>query len=356
VKTEGHTHRRPPGVSRALSTARGGRARCALLALCLLGASAAACADTLETVRKRGYLRCGIVEGSPGFSSIDDQGKRVGFDIDHCDTIAAAVFGATKVEYVPVTPHTAFTLLQSGEIDIFPNGATWTFTRDTTLGLDFAGVYFYAGQGFVVRRDSGVRSIDDLDGATICVAQGTTLEQNLADYFDARGMHYTAVTFADIDKGLQAYHTGRCDAFSNEHASIAGRIYNWEDRAAHVILEEAISKEPMGPMVRQGDPRWRDIALWSFNAQFAAEELGITRANVKEMRATTQNAEAQRLLGVHGNFGEALGLSNEWAYDIIRLVGNYADTWERNFSPLGLSRGLNANWKDGGLISALPFR
>jgi general L-amino acid transport system substrate-binding protein len=330
------------------------------LVRCTLGlvllATYCANAGTLEEVRKRGYLRCGVIEGSPGFSSITDEGERVGFDIDHCKTISAAVFGAIRIEYIPITPHTAFTLLQTGGLDIFPDGATWSFTRDTTLGLDYTGVYFYAGQGFVVRRDSGVQTLADLDGATICVPQGTTLELNLADWFDARGMAYQPVTFADVDKALQAYRIDRCDAFTNERTSTAGRISSWPDRDQHRILTEVISKEPMAALVRQGDPRWRDIALWSFNVQIAAEELGITQANVDQVRANTQNAEARRLLGVDGRLGEALGLSNDWAYNIIKLVGSYEDLWVRNFQPLGLDRGLNANWKDGGLHSALPFR
>jgi general L-amino acid transport system substrate-binding protein len=325
-------------------------------ALVLYLLAAPADAGTLEQVRERGYLRCGIVEASPGFSSVNDRGERVGFDIDHCKVIAAAIFGEFKIEYVPVTPHTAFTLLQSGGIDIFPDGATWSFTRDVALGLDYAGIYLYAGQGFLVRKDSGIRKVTDLDGATICIAQGTTLEQNLADYAIAHGIRYEALTFADIDKGLQAYHSDRCDAFTNEAASTAGRIRQWPDRDQHLILDEVISKEPFGPVVRQDDPRWRDIALWSFNAVVAAEELGITQANVDHMRAESQNAEVQRLLGVTDAFGEKLGLSNDWAYHIIKLVGNYADQWERNFTPLGLARGVNATWQDGGLHSALPFR
>ena len=327
-----------------------------LIGSLFFSASHAAGAGTLEQVRERGKLRCGIVESSPGFSSVNDSGQRVGFDIDHCKTISAAVFGEIRIEYVPVTPHTVFTLLQSGGIDIFPDGATWSFIRDVSLGLDYTGVYLYAGQGFVVRRDAGVNSVADLDGATICIAQGTTLEQNIADYFNDRGMSYTPITFADMDKGLQAYHADRCDAFTNERMSTAGRIARWPDRDEHLILEEVISKEPFAALVRQDDPRWRDIALWSFNVRFAAEELGITQANVDDVREHTRNAEIQRLLGVHGEFGEKLGLSNDWAYHIIKLVGNYNDLWQRNFAPLGLKRGLNASWKDGGLHSALPFR
>ena len=322
----------------------------------LLGASAAAHGDTLAEVLERGFLRCGIIEGSPGYSTIDARGNRAGFDIDHCKTISAAVFGEVKIEYIPITPNTVFTLLQSGGLDIFPGGATWSFLRDTTLGLDFAGVYMYAGQGFVVRADAGITKISDLDGATICVAQGTTLEQNLADYFGARGMRFVPITFADADKGLQAYRADRCDSFTNERSSTAGRIFNWPDRTAHIILDEVISKEPMSALVRQGDSRWRDIALWSFNVRTAAEELGITQANVDRMRAKSLNAEVRRLLGRDGYFGETFGLSNDWAYNIIKIVGNYNDMWERHFTPIGLSRGLNANWRQGGLHFALPFR
>ncbi len=327
-----------------------------LSVLAVLLAAPGAGADTLEEVRARGFLRCGVIEGSPGFSTVDESGERVGFDIDHCKTISAAVFGRISIRYVPITPHTVFTLLASGGLDIFPGGATWTFTRDASLGLDFTGVYLYAGQGFVVRADSGVARVEDLDGATICIAQGTTLEQNLADWFDARGLEYVALTFADVDKGLQAYRSRRCDAFTNEQISTAGRIHNWPDRNDHLILDQVISKEPMAALVRQGDARWRDIALWSFNARVAAEELGVNQANVERMRATSQDAEVRRLLGVEGSFGAALGLSDDWAYQVIRLVGNYADLWQRHFAPLGLPRGLNATWKDGGLHSALPFR
>ena len=327
-----------------------------LLLLFLTTTAGSAVADTLEQVRERGFLRCGVIEASPGYSTVDDTGNRVGFDIDHCKTISAAVFGEVRIEFVPVTPNTVFTLLQSGGLDIFPDGATWSFRRDTAMGLDFTGVYMWAGQGFVVRKSSGVRQVADLDGATICVAQGTTLEQNLADYFSASGMHYTSVTFADIDKGLQAYRADRCDAFTNEQISTAGRIHVWDDRDAHLILDEVISKEPMAAVVRQGDSRWRDIAVWSFNARVAAEELGVNQANVQQMRRESANREVQRLLGVQGDLGAALGLSSDWAYDIIRIVGSYEDLWNRHFAPLGVSRGLNRTWNNGGLLSALPYR
>lgn len=313
-------------------------------------------ADTLGDVRARGALRCAIVEGSPGYSTMDGAGQRQGFDIDHCRTISAAVLGRISVEYVPITPQTAFTLLQSGGVDVFPGGATWTFLRDTSMGLDYTGVYLYTGQGFLVRRSSGIHSVAQLDGATICVAQGTTLEQNVADYFRAKGLRYRIVTFANLERGLDAYQADRCDTFTNERASLAGWIRVLQKPEDHVILEEVISREPMAGLVRQGDPRWRDIVLWAFNAQLAAEELGITQANVASVRASTSNGEAQRLLGVTGNFGAQLGLSPDWAYDIIKLVGNYADTWQRNFTPLGLERGPNRLWRDGGLFVPLPFR
>ena len=326
----------------------------AVLLAGLLGGAARA--DTLSDVRHRGALRCAIIEASPGFSSINEAGERVGVDIDRCKVISAAVFGAIRIEYVPITPQTVFTLLQSGGVDVFPGGATWTFLRDTTMGLDFTGVYMYAGQGFLVRKASTIHSIADLDGATICVAQGTTLEQNLADYFRTHRLRYKAVTFANIERGLDAYQADRCDAFTNEVTSLGGRLRELVHPEQHRILPGVISREPFAAIVRQGDPRWRDVVRWSFNAVVAAEELGITQANVTEIRRTTSNAEAQRLLGVYGDFGSNLGLANDWAYQIIRLVGNYNDQWQRNLGALGLERGMNRLWSDGGLLMSLPFR
>ncbi len=325
-----------------------------LLQACL--ASYSVSADTLEEVLQRGFLRCGITDSGPGFSTVNDEGQRVGFEIDHCNTIAAAVFGELKIDYVIVTPQTAFTMLQSGGIDIFPAGATLSFSRDTRMGLDFTGVYFYDGQGFMVRKDRNVSKVVDLAGATICVTQGTTLEQNLADYFLSHQIDYEIVTFAGVEKAMQAYEQDRCDAMTMQRAALAARSAAMHRRAEHVILADMISKEPQGGLVRQDDPKWRDIAFWSFNARVAAEELGINQANVEKQLANPDNAEAQRLLGIHGDFGKTLGLSNQWAYHIIRLVGNYDDVWRRNLSPLGLPRGANALWRDGGVMIALPFR
>ena len=314
-------------------------------------------ADTLSEVLERGALRCAVIEASPGFSSIDANGRRYGFDIDNCRTVAAAVLGdADAIEYVPINPNTAFTTLQSGGVDVFPGGATWTFLRDASLGLDYTGAYLYAGQGFVVRRASGVARIADLEGATVCVAQGTTNEQNLADYFRARRMKYSIVTFADVERGLNAYLSDRCDAFTTEVFSLAGRVVALRDPHEHVILAEVISKEPFSGLVRQGDPRWRDIVFWAFNSRVAAEEFGLTMANVADVRATTEDAEIRRFLGVEGGFGEKLGLSDDWAYQIVAQVGSYGEVFARHFEPLGLKRGLNALWSDGGLMIAMPYR
>jgi len=313
-------------------------------------------ADTLEEVRTRGYLKCGITESGIGFSYVNAKGGRAGFEVDHCKTIAAAVFGELKVEYVLATPQTGFTLLQSGAIDLFPAGATWSYLRDTSLGLDYAGIYFYDGQGFMVRKRSNVKRAADLANATICVAQGTTLEQNLADFFDSEGLAYELITFADTDKALEAYQADRCDALTMQRAALATRSAGMRDRELHHILDETISSEPQGPLVRQNDSRWRDIVWWSFNVRLLAELHGINQANVETVRRESGNREVQRLLGVYGDFGGLLGLSNDWAYDIIRLVGSYADVWERNLSPIGLERGPNRLWRDGGLMFALPFR
>ncbi|MFT5132371.1 MAG: general L-amino acid transport system substrate-binding protein [Gammaproteobacteria bacterium] len=313
-------------------------------------------ADTLEEVLQRGFLRCGVTDSGPGFSIVNDKGERAGFEIDHCKTIAAAVFGELKLEYVLVTPQTAFTLLQSGGIDIFPAGATLSFSRDTRMGLDFAGVYFYDGQGFMVRKDRNVEKVVDLQRATICITQGTTLEQNIADYFGSHDLEYKVVTFAGVEKAMQAYEQDRCDAMTMQRAALAARSAGMHNRGEHMILSEMISKEPQGALVRQDDPKWRDIAFWAFNARLAAEELGINQANVEQMRKNSSNAEVRRLLGVYGDYGLSLGLSNTWAYSIIRLVGNYDDIWKRNLSVVGLERGPNALWRDGGVMIALPFR
>jgi len=313
-------------------------------------------ADTLDEVLDRGILRCGITENSPGFSTINAAGEREGFVIDQCKTISAALFGRMSIEYVALTPQTAFVSLQTRRVDVFAAGATWTFRRDAAMGLNFTGVSYYAGQGFLVRKSALVNKVSDLDGATICVTQGSTNEQNLADYFLAHDLAFTPVTFADMDKALEAYDMKRCDAITNERLSLAARKSSLRRPEEHQVLGDVISKEPVGAVVRHGDDRWHDIVLWSLNVRLAAEELGVNQANVDSVRAHSSSAEIQRLLGVTGGFGKHLGLSDDWAYQIIKLVGNYNDVWERNLGPMGVERGLNRLWYDGGLLSALPFR
>lgn len=328
-----------------------------MLALALLiGSPAAAHADQLSQVLARGVLRCGVTESGPGFSYVNARGERAGMEVDNCKTVAVALFGAAKVQYVIVSPQTVFTMVQSGGIDLFAGGATWSFLRDVTLGVDFTGVYFYDGQGFMVRKASGIARVADLDGATICVTQGTTLEQNLADYFLAQGLKYDVVTFANAELAMQAYRTDRCDALSMQRAALAARRVAMPDPGEHVILGEMISSEPQAGVVRQGEPRWRDVVLWAFNVRVAAEEMGINQANVDSVRARSSSAAVKRLLGTQGNFGKTLGLNNDWAYNVVKQVGNYADLWQRNFVPIGLERGANALWRDGGLMAPLPFR
>jgi len=325
-------------------------------ALASIVAVNALAADTLQTVKQRGYLRCGITEANPGFSGVNTAGERTGFDIDQCKTIAVAIFGEPKIEYIPLTATTAFLTLQSGGVDMFAGGATWTYIRDTSLGLNFTYVYYIGGQGFLTRSDNGVKKIADLDGATICIPQGTTTEQNLADYFTEKGLHYTALNFSDFNQALLAYWMGRCDAITENRAGLAIRAKSFAHSEQHVVLVDQISKEPMAAIVRQGDDRWHDILYWSFNARIAAEELGINQANVETQRKESSNIEVQRLLGVVDNFGAKLDLSNDWAFNIIKQVGNYKDQWDRNFSEFGLERGINSLWIDGGAMYAEPFR
>jgi general L-amino acid transport system substrate-binding protein len=312
--------------------------------------------DTLQDVRKRDHLLCGITVNSPAFSTINEEGERIGIDIDHCKTISAAVLGKISIEYVPLTPHTAFTTVQSGGVDVFCGGASWTYTRDTASGLDFTGVYFYGGQGFVVHKDLAINSVNELSGATICVVQGTINEQNLSDYFDNNALEYKSLTFSDFDKGLHAYHMRRCDAFTTNRAGLAIRAMNFANREQHIILPDLISKEAQAAVVRQGDDRWRDIVFWAFNVRVGAEELGVNQQNVIAMRANSNNTKVKRLLGVTDKFGERLGLSNDWGFNVIHLVGNYDDIWQRNFGYTGLDRGVNHLWTNGGLLFAIPFR
>ena len=324
------------------------------------GLSAASSAATLDDVKQRGVLHCGTAPNIPGFAFTDDQGNRRGFDIDLCRALAAAIFGdANKIKLTALAPRDAFAALQTGAVDILTHRFTWTYVRDNGGGLEFTQALFHDGQGFMVKKSAGVKSATELDGASICIAQGTTTELNIADFFRSRNMRYSIVTFADLDEARRAYEEGRCDAWSNDRASLAARGLGLKNRADHIILPETMSKEPIGPMVRQGDPQWTHIARWTYYALIAAEELGLTSENVEKMRASSENPEVKRLLGVDGDLGQRNGLPQSWAYEAIRQVGNYGEIFDRHVGPktrLGLERGQNALWRDGGLLIAPPFR
>jgi len=332
----------------------------ALAGAALLGAAAAAGAATLDTVRSRGQLVCGVSQGFAGFSAPDSRGEFRGLDADYCRALAAAVLGdASKVRFVPMTAQARFAALQSGEIDVLYRNSTQTFLRGNTLGLRQGPVNFYDGQGFAIRRDANVQRVQQLDGATICVAQGTTHELNLNDTFRARRIRFQPVVFERIDTMYQAFFAGRCDAMTQDASALAGAIGTVAPNAAdYVVLAETISKEPLGPFTRNGDDQWSAIVEWLHYALIEAEEYGVTRANAEE-QARGQDATVQRLLGATGEFGQRIGLDNRWALSAIRAVGNYGEMFERNLgegSPLKLQRGLNGLWRNGGLMYAIPFR
>jgi general L-amino acid transport system substrate-binding protein len=322
---------------------------------------ATASAGTLEDVKARGVLKCGVAPNSPGFAYKDAQGTYRGFDIDFCHAIAAAVFGdGKKVEISPLGLRDGFATLASGGVDVLTHRFTWTFNRDNGTGIETVTTVFFDGQGFIVRKASNVKSVKDLNGATICVAQGSSSVLNLADYFRARGMKYQLATFADLDEARNAYEAGRCDAWTNDRSNLAARAQGLKNRADHVLLSETISKEPIGPMVKAGDSAWFHVVRWTVAALVAAEELGVTSQNVDQQKqAADAKPEVKRLLGVGDNLGQKLGLSADWAYNAIKQVGNYGEIFERHVgekTPLGLSRGANAQWIDGGLLQAPPFR
>ncbi len=314
---------------------------------------------TLSATKANGEVACGVSQGLPGFSSVDDQGVWTGIDVDVCRAVAAAIFGdADKVRYRPSSAKERFTALHAGEFDILSRNTTWSLTRDTAQSLDFVAVNYYDGQGFMVRKDLGVTSALELDGATLCINAGTTTELNAADYFRTNGMSFEAVTFEKSDEVVAAYDSGRCDAWTTDASGLYSNRIKLANPADHVVLPEIISKEPLGPAVRQGDDQWADIVRWSFYAMVAAEELGINSKNLDEMKSSP-NPEVQRLLGISGSMGSKLGVSNDWAYQIIKQVGNYGESFERNLgknSHLKISRGINALWTDGGLMYTPPVR
>ena len=315
---------------------------------------------TLEAVRARGTLICGVNSQVPGFGYIDAAGNFSGFDVDYCRAVAAAIFGdETKVEFRPVTAAERFTALQSGEIDILSRNTTWSLVRDTELGGNFVHTTFYDGQGMMVPTDSGITTLADLEGGTICVQTGTTTELNLADVMAAEGVSYTPAVFEDADSTFAAYAEDRCDAVTTDKSGLVSRRTVLADPSAHVILDVTLSKEPLGPMVRHGDDQWFDIAQWTVFALFAGEEFDITSANVDDVRSSTTAPEVMRLLGLEGDMGLKLGLDNNWGYNIIKLVGNYEEVYNRNLGPdtaTYIPRGLNSLYTDGGLLYAPPVR
>jgi len=317
-------------------------------------------ADTLSDVQGRGSLNCGTNTGLAGFATPDNQGNWTGLDVDVCRAVAAAVLGdAKKVKFIPLGTKERFTALQSGEVDVLVRTSTWTFSRDTELGLDFVAVDYYDGQGFMVRKELNVKSAKELSGATICVQTGTTTEKNLADYFRANNMELKSVVFETDEQTRGAYDEGRCDAYTTDASALAADRTQLKNPSDNIILPEIISKEPLGPVVRHGDNRWGDIVRWSFDAMLIAEEKGITQANVDDVKAKSEDPEVRRLLGVEDEMGKMTGLSNDWAYNIIKQVGNYGESYERNVgqkTPLGLARGLNDLWNRGGLQYAPPMR
>jgi len=316
-------------------------------------------AGTLEDVTARGTLSCGVSTGLPGFSLQDDKGNWTGIDVDVCRAVAAAVLGdATKVRFVPLTAKERFTALQSGEIDILSRNTTWTHTRDTSLGLNFAGVNYYDGQGFLVQKALGVKSAKELDGASVCIQAGTTTELNLADYFRLNGMKYSAVVYDTSDQTREGFEAARCDILTSDQSQLYAIRSKMADPNSAVVLPEVISKEPLGPVVRQGDDAWFNIVKWTLYAQVNAEEMGVTSANAMEMK-TAADPNVKRLLGTEGDAGAKLGLSADWAYNAVSQVGNYGEMFERNVglkTPLAIARGLNALWSNGGLQYAPPIR
>jgi general L-amino acid transport system substrate-binding protein len=315
---------------------------------------------TLATVKARGNLICGVNSQVPGFGYVGADGGFSGFDVDYCRALAAAIFGdASKVEFRPVTAAERFTALQSGEIDILSRNTTWSLVRDTELGGNFTATTFYDGQGMMVPADSGITNLQGLAGGTVCVQTGTTTELNLADVMASLGISYTPAVFEDADSTFAAYAEDRCDAVTTDKSGLISRRTVLSDPSAHVILDVTMSKEPLGPMVRHGDDQWFDIAQWTVFAMIAAEEFGITSANVDDVRSSATNPEVMRLLGLEGEMGLKLGLDNDWGYNIIKLVGNYEEVYNRNLgpdTPTYIPRGLNSLYTEGGLLYAPPVR
>lgn len=333
-----------------------------LAALCVVALSATvAQAGTLEDVKSRGMLKCGVSTGLSGFSATDDNGNWQGIDVAVCQSVAAAVLGdSSKVEYSPLTTKNRFTALNSGEIDILSRNTTWTTSRDADLKLTFIGVNYYDGQGFMVPRSLGLNSAKELDGASVCIQVGTTTELNLADFFRINGITYEPVPVETNSEARTNYLAGRCDAYTTDASGLAADRSTYDNPSDHIILPEIISKEPLGPVVRHGDDQWADIVRWTLNALIIADEKGLTGADAQKMAMSpTDDPEINRLLGTEGEYGAMLGLDQKWAVRALAVNGNYGEIFEKYVgvnTPVGLERGLNAQWTDGGILYAPPFR
>lgn len=314
---------------------------------------------TLAKIQSAGILKCGVSTGLPGFSSTDAKGKWEGIDVEFCRAVASAVLeDATKVQFIPLTAKERFTALQSGEIDVLSRNTTWTLQRDSALGINFVGVNYYDGQGFMVDKDLGVTSAKELDGASVCIQSGTTTELNLADYFRANAMSFKPVVFDTSDQTVKGFEAGRCDVLTSDQSQLYSLRIKLADPTSAVVLPEVISKEPLGPVVRQGDDKWFNIVKWTLSLMVNAEEYGVSTQNVETMMKS-DDPNVRRLLGLDGPKGTGLGLSDDWSYQVIKQVGNYGESFERTVgtgSPLKIARGLNALWVDGGIMYAPPVR
>ena len=317
-------------------------------------------ASTVDATKKQGFVKCGVSQGLPGFSNADESGKWTGIDVDVCRAVAAAVLGdADKVKYTPLSAKERFTALQAGEIDVLSRNTTWTLERDAAIGLTFVGVNFYDGQGFMVRKKTGIKSVNDFkDGVKVCTNTGTTTELNMADFFKSKGVKYEPVVFEKADEVVQAYDSGRCDTYTTDKSGLAAQRTKLTKPDDHVVLPETISKEPLGPVVRQGDAKWEDVVRWSLNVWIEAEEYGVNSGNIDSMKES-KNPAIQRIVGAEGTKnGEALGLDQEWSYRIIKQIGNYGESYKKNIADTGIlpDRGPNNLWTKGGILYVPPVR
>lgn len=342
-----------------VSSAKALLAAASLLASSVIFATPSHASSTLDDVLAKGFLQCGVSEGQPGFSAQDDDGNWVGFDVDYCRAVAAAVLGdADAVQFTSLSAAQRFTALTEGEIDLLSRNSTWTLGREAGLAVQFVGVNYYDGQAFMVRQSMGVTSALELSGATICANAGTTTVLNVSDFFESRGMPFQLVTFESVEEVVAAYDSQRCDAYAHDTSGLFAQRLNLVEPSEHIVLPEVISKEPLSPVVRAGDPQWFNVARWVLFAMINAEELNISQQNVAGLRAA-EDPPIARLLGSQGDFGTLLGLRPDWAYEVIAQVGNYGDVFERTIgqeSELGIGRGLNALWSEGGLLYAPPIR